>query len=61
MEIIVFFKQFYLACLAHASYLIGSNGEACVVDPQRDIDEYLKEAKSNGLTIKYILSAATKN
>jgi hydroxyacylglutathione hydrolase len=54
MEIIVFFKQFYLACLAHASYLIGSNGEACVVDPQRDIDEYLKEAKNNGLTIKYI-------
>jgi len=50
----VFFKQFYLACLAHASYLIGSNGEACVVDPQRDIDEYLSEAKNNGLTIKYI-------
>ncbi|CAN5408271.1 rhodanese-like domain-containing protein [soil metagenome] len=50
----MYFKQFYLACLAHASYLIGSEGEACVVDPQRDIEQYLTEAKSNGLAIKYI-------
>jgi hypothetical protein len=34
----MYFKQFYLGCLAHASYLIGSDGEAAVVDPQRDID-----------------------
>ncbi len=36
-------KQFYLNCLAHASYLIGDtdSGSAAVVDPQRDIDEYL--------------------
>ena len=36
-------KQFYLNCLAHASYLIGdeATGEAAVVDPQRDIDQYL--------------------
>src|SRR5215813_11901779 len=49
----MYFKQFYLACLAHASYLIGSEGEAVVVDPQRDVDEYITEAAANGLTIKY--------
>src|ERR1700750_433175 len=49
------FKQFYLACLAHASYLIGSDGEAAVVDPQRDVDEYLEEAAAHGLTIKYVI------
>jgi glyoxylase-like metal-dependent hydrolase (beta-lactamase superfamily II)/rhodanese-related sulfurtransferase len=51
----MYFKQFYLACLAHASYLIGSDGEAAVVDPQRDVDEYIAEAKANQLNIKYII------
>jgi glyoxylase-like metal-dependent hydrolase (beta-lactamase superfamily II)/rhodanese-related sulfurtransferase len=51
----MFFKQFFLACLAHASYMIGSEGEACVVDPQRDVEQYLEEAEKNGLKIKYIL------
>ena len=51
----MFFKQFYLGCLAHASYLIGSEGEAVVVDPQRDIDEYLAEASAQGLQIKYVV------
>ncbi|MEP6717942.1 MAG: MBL fold metallo-hydrolase [bacterium] len=51
----MYFKQFYLACLAHASYLIGSEGEAAVVDPQRDVDEYLKEASAQGFKIKYII------
>ena len=49
------FKQFYLGCLAHASYLIGSDGEAAVVDPQRDVDQYIEEAKSQNLNIKYII------
>jgi glyoxylase-like metal-dependent hydrolase (beta-lactamase superfamily II)/rhodanese-related sulfurtransferase len=49
------FKQFYLACLAHASYLIGSDGEAAVVDPQRDVDEYIAEADAQGLKIKYVI------
>jgi len=49
------FKQFYLGCLAHASYLIGSNGEAAVVDPQRDVQQYIDEAEANGLTIKYVI------
>src|SRR5688500_17616496 len=51
----MYFKQFYLACLAHASYLIGSEGEAAVVDPQRDVDEYLAEAAAQGLKIKYVI------
>jgi len=51
----MYFKQFYLGCLAHASYLIGSNGDAVVVDPQRDVDEYISEAVTQGLKIKYII------
>ena len=51
----MYFKQFYLACLAHASYLIGSDGEAAVVDPQRDVDEYIAEARAHQLNIKYII------
>jgi len=51
----MYFKQFYLACLAHASYLIGSEGEAAVVDPQRDVDEYINEAAAQGFKIKYII------
>jgi hydroxyacylglutathione hydrolase len=51
----LYFKQFYLACLAHASYLIGSDGEAAVVDPQRDVDQYIREAEAQGLKIKYVI------
>jgi glyoxylase-like metal-dependent hydrolase (beta-lactamase superfamily II)/rhodanese-related sulfurtransferase len=51
----MYFKQFYLGCLAHASYLIGSEGEALVVDPQRDVDQYIAEAEARRLTIKYIV------
>lgn len=51
----MYFKQFYLGCLAHASYLIGSNGEAAVVDPQRDVDEYIAEAAAQELKIKYVI------
>src|SRR5579862_4935229 len=49
-------KQFYLNCLAHASYLIGdpASGIAAVVDPQRDIDRYLAFASENGLRIKHV-------
>src|SRR5216684_3982916 len=49
------FHQFYLACLAHASYLIGDGGEAAIVDPQRDVDQYIDEAKRRGLTIRYVI------
>ena len=51
----MYFKQFYLGCLAHASYLIGSEGEAVVVDPQRDVDQYVEEAEAQGFRIKYVI------
>ena len=51
----MYFKQFYLGCLAHASYLIGSNGEAAVVDPQRDVDQYIEEAARQKFTIKHVI------
>jgi hydroxyacylglutathione hydrolase len=51
----MFFKQFYLNCLSHASYLIGSDGEAVVVDPQRDVDQYIDEAVAHSLAIKYVI------
>jgi glyoxylase-like metal-dependent hydrolase (beta-lactamase superfamily II)/rhodanese-related sulfurtransferase len=50
----MYFEQFYLTCLAHASYMIGSEGEAAVVDPQRDVDIYLKAAGEQGLQIRHI-------
>ncbi len=49
------FRQFYIGCLAHASYLIGDEGEAVVVDPSRDIQMYLDEAEAHGLTITWVL------
>lgn len=49
------FKQFYLGCLAHASYYIGSGDEAAVIDPQRDVDQYIAEADSHGQKIRYII------
>ncbi len=50
------FKQFYLPCLAHASYLIGDEqtGTAAVVDPQRDVDRYLLFAAEHKLQIKHV-------
>src|ERR671939_1511327 len=51
----MYFKQFYLGCLAHASYLVGSDGEAAVVDPQRDVEQYVAEAEARGLKIKYVV------
>ena len=50
----LYFEQFYLGCLAHASYLLGSAGEAVVVDPQRDVEIYLEAAQRQGLQIKHI-------
>src|SRR5574339_875665 len=49
-------KQFYLNCLAHASYLIGDehSGIAAVVDPQRDVDQYLAFAAEHHLRIAHV-------
>ena len=55
LENAVIFEQFYLGCLAHASYLIGSDGIAAVVDPQRDVQIYLDTAASLGLRIAHII------
>jgi hydroxyacylglutathione hydrolase len=51
----MFFKQFYLEGLGHASYLVGSEttGEALVLDPQRRIDDYFDVARAQGLRIRY--------
>jgi glyoxylase-like metal-dependent hydrolase (beta-lactamase superfamily II)/rhodanese-related sulfurtransferase len=49
------FKQFYLGCLAQASYLVGADGEAAIVDPRRDVDIYIDEAKERGLAIRYVI------
>lgn len=50
----MYFEQFYLGCLAHASYLLASEGEAVVVDPQRDVDTYLKTAEEQRAKIRHI-------
>ena len=50
-------KQFYLGCLAHASYFIGdeTTHAAVVVDPQRDIDQYIAFAAEQGLEIRHVV------
>jgi len=50
----MYFEQFYLGCLAHASYMLASNGEAVVVDPQRDVDIYLQAAEEHKVQIRHI-------
>ena len=49
-------KQYYLGCLAHASYLVADekSGVAAVVDPQRDIAQYLRDADEGGYAIRYV-------
>ncbi len=51
------FIQYYLDCLSHASYLIAdeTTGRAVVVDPQRDVAEYLRDAEENGWTIELVI------
>src|SRR5271167_2861461 len=49
-------KQYYLGCLAHASYLLGdeSSATAIIVDPQRDIQQYVVDAEKWGLQIRHV-------
>jgi len=51
------FTQYYLDCLSQASYLIGdtTTGRAVIVDPRRDIDEYVADAAAEGLTIELVI------
>ncbi len=53
----MYFEQFYLGCLAHASYMLASDGEAVVVDPQRDVELYLKAAEQHGVQIRHIFES----
>jgi len=50
----MFIQQLYTNCLSEAAYYIESNGEAAIIDPLRDIDQYLALAKDRNATIKYI-------
>ncbi len=52
----MYFKQYYLGCLAHASYLLADEitGTAVVVDPQRDVDQYLDDAARGYFAIRYV-------
>src|SRR5215468_5991980 len=51
------FVQYYLDCLSQASYLIGdeTTGRAAVVDPRRDVQDYLDDAAASGLSIDYVI------
>jgi hydroxyacylglutathione hydrolase len=53
----VHFAQYYLDCLSQASYLIGDErtGRAVLVDPRRDIDDYLGDAEAAGLRIELVV------
>ncbi|NNE56313.1 MAG: MBL fold metallo-hydrolase, partial [Flavobacteriales bacterium] len=47
-------EQIYTGCLAEAAYYIESDGEAAIIDPLRETSPYIKKAKENGATIKYV-------
>lgn len=51
----MFFQRIKTPGIAHSAYVFGDKGEAMVVDPRRDIDEYLRVAREEGLSIKYVL------
>ena len=53
----MFLHQYFLSCLAHASYLIGDEGSgtAVVVDPQRDVEGYIEDAAKAGLAIRHVV------
>ncbi|MFI6151126.1 rhodanese-like domain-containing protein [Kitasatospora sp. NPDC051170] len=52
------FSQYYLDCLSQASYLIAdeTSGQAVIVDPRRDVDEYLADAQAHGLTVVGVIN-----
>ncbi len=50
-------QHFFLGCLAHASYLVSSEGIAAVIDPQRDVDIYIEAAREHGLRIEHTIES----
>ena len=50
-------KRYFVEGLAHASYLVGAGGEAAVVDPKRDVEDYLADAAAAGLKITALLNS----
>ena len=53
----MYLKRYFVEGLAHASYLFGADGEAAVVDPKRDVDDYIADAERAGLRITAILNS----
>ena len=53
----MYLKRYFIEGLAHASYLVGAGGEAAIVDPKRDVDDYLADAERAGLKITAILNS----
>ena len=52
-------RQYQLGCLSQLTYLMGSGGEAVVVDPQRDVDHYIRDADALGLRITKVILTHT--
>ena len=50
----MYVEQLYTGCLSEAAYYIESNGEAAIIDPLRDIEEYISLAEKRKAVIKYI-------
>jgi len=48
-------RQYQLGCLSHLSYLVVAGGSAAVIDPQRDVEHYLRDAAALGATIRHVL------
>lgn len=53
----MYLKRYFVEGLAHASYLFGADGEAAVVDPKRDVEDYVVKAAARGLRIVAILNS----
>lgn len=51
----MFFQALKTPGIAHVAYLLGSDGDALVVDPRRDVDVYLEVLQAQGLRLRYIL------
>ncbi len=51
----MFLQKFKTPGIAHVAYLIGDGGDAAIIDPRRDVEEYLAAAQKNDLAIKYVI------